>query len=280
MNVPAINDLQQMDTSMQNSIVVFDSGVGSYAIVEKIQKKYPFQNIYYLADRKSFPYGNKSREELFINIRNAIRFSENYNPMAIVLASNAPSIILKNDFSSMSLTPVYGVLPPVKDALSKSKCRSIALLGVRSLIESQEIKEYIKENSLSGDHVHLINASPLIELVENGEFLKNKNGTEEKVYDFMLRLKNNHPKIDVCTLSSTHLPWLHKLFEKCAPDCLFVDPANTIIANLPLKLREGKGVVRGLVTENELHPCLELEEMFTLLGVKIPLEVISIPESR
>ena len=49
---------------MHKPIAVFDAGIGSYAIVAEIQKQLPKQDIIYFADRASFPYGNKKRDQL------------------------------------------------------------------------------------------------------------------------------------------------------------------------------------------------------------------------
>jgi len=77
---------------MNKSIAIFDAGLGSYAIVEAIKKAYPLQDIIYFADRKSFPYGTKTTEELRDVIENSIDFLLEKGATFIVLASNAPSI--------------------------------------------------------------------------------------------------------------------------------------------------------------------------------------------
>ena len=77
---------------MNKAIAVFDAGLGSYAIVEAIKKAYPLQDIIYFADRKSFPYGTKTSEELRDIIENSIDFLLEKGAAFIVLASNAPSI--------------------------------------------------------------------------------------------------------------------------------------------------------------------------------------------
>ena len=77
---------------MNKPIAVFDAGLGSYAIVEAIKKAYPQQDIIYFADRKSFPYGAKTVEQLKTIIKNSIDFLSEKGASFIVLASNAPSI--------------------------------------------------------------------------------------------------------------------------------------------------------------------------------------------
>ena len=40
-------------------IGMFDSGVGGLTVYKEIRKKFLNENIVYLGDTKSFPYGNK-----------------------------------------------------------------------------------------------------------------------------------------------------------------------------------------------------------------------------
>ncbi|WP_280570224.1 hypothetical protein [Chromohalobacter sp. 296-RDG] len=50
--------------TLNHPIAVFDAGIGSYAIVAEIHRQLPNQDIIYLADRASFPYGDKSPDAL------------------------------------------------------------------------------------------------------------------------------------------------------------------------------------------------------------------------
>ena len=59
---------------MNKPIAIFDAGLGSYTIVETIKKAYPQQDIIYFADRKSFPYGAKTVEQLKTIIKNCCTF--------------------------------------------------------------------------------------------------------------------------------------------------------------------------------------------------------------
>ena len=52
-------------------IVVFDSGLGSLSIIKAIQNKTKSE-IIYLADKKNYPYGNKTKTQLYKIITNTI----------------------------------------------------------------------------------------------------------------------------------------------------------------------------------------------------------------
>jgi len=62
--------------SKDSPIAVFDSGVGSYSIMRMLQKELSDEHYLYLADRKSFPYGSKTHQELGEIILCTVRWLE------------------------------------------------------------------------------------------------------------------------------------------------------------------------------------------------------------
>jgi glutamate racemase len=191
---------------MYRPIAVFDAGIGSYAIVAEIRKAMSRQDIVYLADRASFPYGAKSRSELLSIMRRTIGFLNSYDPSAIGVASNAPSIMVLNELRENAPVPIFGALPPLREALALSKSARVGIMGVRSMVESPMSREFVIGHSPDPSKVALINASPLIDLVEDGSFLFASEKTQNAVDAFMERLFERHPLIDVLTLSSTIFP--------------------------------------------------------------------------
>lgn len=260
--------------SLHRSIAVFDAGIGSYAIVAEIQRRLPRQDIVYFADRASFPYGDKTPAELAKIMRRTLAFLETFTPSAIVVASNAPSITVLDEIKPLTPTPVYGVFPPLGEAIALSVSKRVGIMGVRSLIESEMLGRFVRDNDAGAEHVATINASSMVELVESGEFLFSPEATQAKVDTFIEALFQAHPAIDVLTLSSTHLPWLRPFFERARPECRFLDPAESIVASLG-KSEPGNGIVQGFVTEDERYSVEAFRRMLARLEVEIPLEVVS-----
>lgn len=262
-----------MQLGLQRPIGVFDAGIGSYGIVELIRRRYPDQDIIYFADRASFPYGSKRQEALRASVLAAISRLADAGAVAVVLASNAPSVMVLDALRPELSLPVLGVYPPVAQALQLSRSRHVAVIGVQSLIDSAEIGAYVASQADGGD-VALVNGSPLVARVEDGTFLSDPGGTQRAMDVFMAALRRDLPKVDVCTLSSTHLPWLRRFFEAAAPDMGFLDPAEEIIPQLRPYLTPGRGKTVCIATESASFPLSGLREMFHLLGVDIePLRV-------
>ena len=207
------------------AIVVFDSGFGSLSIIREIQKKFKGELIYF-ADQKNFPYGVKSKPELEQIIKKTITLLEKeFSPQLIVMASNTPTLLL--DYNRIS-SKLIGVYPPLDNAVKLSKTRNIAILGTRSVIQSEAITEFIEKCNMPNDIViHKIDCSSLVELVESGKFLTDeeycKNIIKEVLEDVFL-----DNLIDVATLSSTHLPFLEILLKPIFKNIKFLDPAKDI----------------------------------------------------
>ena len=216
---------------LRTPVGVFDAGIGSYAVARLIQQRYPWQDVIYLADRASFPYGGKTHAELGRVVGAAIARLADWGARAVVLASNAPSVMVLQELQAFSPVPVLGVYPPVRQALALSRSGEVALLGVASLVSSPQIAAYVQREA-AGRAVRVVNASALVALVESGAFLSDAAGTQTQVHAFMQALLRQHPGVDVCTLSSTHLPWLRAFFEQAAPQVQFLDPAQSVVERL------------------------------------------------
>jgi glutamate racemase len=248
---------------------IFDAGIGSYAIVQLVQKRFPDQDIIYLADRASFPYGAKDKSSLQRAVISAISRLRDLGADAVLVASNAPTITVLKDIKQLLDGPLLGVTPPVTQAIAASKTKSVGVLGVKSLIESNELKQYIAAENTCGANVATFNASPLVGLVESGAFLNKPLATIEIVRSFVSSILIAHSDIDVFTLSSTHLPWLKEPLEAVFPELLFLDPAEDAVSALAPHVTRGSGQVSCVVTASEKYPFEEFREMLATL--KIPL---------
>jgi len=204
-------------------IVVFDSGLGSLSIIKAIQKISKSEIIYF-ADQQNFPYGNKSQTQLGSIIKKSIKtLHAQFTPDVLVMASNTPSLML-----NLSTNKIIGVKPPLKEAHKISKSKRIGILGTKSAIKSKGLSNYIKEKKfLKSYKIFKINGSELIDLVESGKFITNKQYCK-KIIKKVLSDVISKNSIDTITLSSTHLPFLKSLLDKEFPNVQFIDPGNIV----------------------------------------------------
>lgn len=257
-----------MQFELHKPIGVFDAGIGSYSIVDLIRRNFPLQDIIYFADRASFPYGAKTRAELADSVNRAIETLVKLGASTVVLASNAPSVMVLDEVAAEQAVPVLGVFPPVAEALKISRSGVVAVIGVQSLVESNEIREYIQREG-EGRAVELVNGSPLVQLVEDGTFISDPFRTQAVVNTFMGQLSEMHPELDTCTLSSTHLPWLKPFFVKSTRGIEYIDPAESLLPLLKPRIREGYGRTVCIATQSDSLPLTGLVQMFRRLGLTI-----------
>ena len=221
---------------MKMKVVVFDSGLGSLSVIKAIQKKTK-SDIIYLADKKNFPYGKKTKLQLYKIITNTInRITEKFDPDAIVLASNTPSLLFKEELPSNVIT----VLPPLEKI---KKAGNVAILTTEIITKSKELDDYISQFNDLKD-ILKINCSELVELVESGKFLTHE---RECVKIILKVLKNEFKenKIKIATLSSTHLPFLLPFLKKYFREVEFLDPADDIAIKIS-KLKGPKSTGNSL----------------------------------
>lgn len=255
---------------LHKPVAVFDAGIGSYAIVDMIRRRLPRQDIVYFADRASFPYGEKDGAALLQTMRRTIDFLESYAPSAIVVASNAPTIMVLNELRATTKVPLHGVRPPLAEALRISKSGYVGIMGVRSLIDSPMLATFVREQAPNFGKVACIDASDMVSLVETGHFLFAPDATQSAVDNFAAGISRRYPAIDVLTLSSTHLPWLKPFFERAIPATCFLDPAESVVCALDGGTT-GTGRIVGIATETPKYPLETFIRMLARMGADLPI---------
>ena len=249
---------------MKMKIVVFDSGLGSLSIIKAIQKKMK-SDIIYLADKKNFPYGKKTKSQLYKIISDTIeKISERFDPDVIVLASNTPSLLFKDKLPKNVIT----VLPPLEKI---QNANNVAILATQIITESKELNNYIKQFNNFKDIIK-INCSELVELVESGKFLTHKRDCVKTILK-VLRDEFKENKIEIATLSSTHLPFLLPFLKKYFRGVEFLDPADDIAKRIS-KIK-GKRSTRNTLTIYTTESPKSLQRNLKNMGISNKVNLFS-----
>ncbi|OLC25149.1 MAG: glutamate racemase [Candidatus Nitrososphaera sp. 13_1_40CM_48_12] len=259
-----------------NPIAVFDSGIGSLSVIRELRREVPNEDLLYLADRAHFPYGTKSFPEMREIIINTINYLRRYKPKVVVVASNTPSVQVLDDVRKLiSDISLIGVRPPLKEAVRLTKKRHVGIMATEGTIRSKELENQIRREVPQHILVTKFNASPIIELIEHGIHLEN----ERRTYDVISRVLGDgvDEKIDVITLSSTHLPFVKSYLNALLPTVRFVDPAQIVARDVRKFLKfyrmtkkSGTGRLQILVTDGKR----EFERSVRAMGVREPVEEV------
>ena len=234
------------------SIAVFDSGLGSLSVIRGIRSQISKENIIYFADKKNFPYGQKSVGELEQIMASTISILSTFSPKMIVVASITPSIQILSKIKSMSTIPILGLSIPLKEASKITKKKHIGILGTKTTIKSRHLDERIKAEVPQDIFVTRIDASQIIDIIERGIFLKN----DELTFDTISRtLESLHEtNVDVLVLSSTHLSFIRSQLISMFPSIRIVDPTFNAVKEIKQYLKannilrkSGQGRIRIIV---------------------------------
>ena len=250
-------------------IVVFDSGLGSISIIKEI-KKIMKTDIVYFADQKNYPYGNKSQAQIASIIKKTINMlEEKFMPDIIVVASNTPSLML-----NLQTGKIIDVKPPLKLAQKKSKSKKIGILATKASVNSKGLVNYVKESNIPKAYkIFKINGSNLVDLVESGKFLNEKNYCKKIIKksldDYIIT-----EKIDTITLSSTHLLFLKTLLEKEFPQVEFIDPGSVVAKKIFLKIKNKQSNRNSLKIFTSGN-IINFENKLKKIGIKNKINYLS-----
>ena len=148
-------------------VVFLDSGAGGLPYLSAYGELNPARPLLYVADKKNFPYGEKTKAALVsLLIELTARIKKHFSPALIVLACNTASVSalaeLRRNFPG---TDFAGTVPAVKPALLSSVKKHIAVLGTERTVGDAYIS-HIAENTASVCAVTRIAAGELVDCVE------------------------------------------------------------------------------------------------------------------
>jgi len=255
------------------SVAVFDSGLGSLSVIRGIRSQISKENIIYFADKKNFPYGEKSVDELEQIMGETVKILSNFSPKIIVVASITPSIQILSKIKSMSSIPILGVTIPLKEASKITKKKHIGILGTKSTIKSRHLEEQIKSEVPQDIFVTRFDASQIIEIIEKGIFLKNEESTFDTISRTLEGLEETN--VDVLVLSSTHLSFIRSHLTTKYPSIRIIDPTTNAVKEIKqfLKInnmlrKNGQGRIRIIVNGDKN----EFQSLIKVMGLPGPVE--------
>lgn len=192
---------------------VFDSGLGGLTVVSSISEIFKGADIFYVADTKYAPYGEKTQEQI---LKRSIQITEflikEHKIEALIIACNtATSAAIKELRQKFTDLILIGTEPGIKPAIEATKTNSIGVLAtpatlkgdkyqllVNELFESKEIKLY--EQACPG----------LVEQIEKGEL--SSQVTKEMLQSWLKPMKENN--VDTIVLGCTHYPLIQEQIKE------------------------------------------------------------------
>lgn len=216
-----------------NSIGIFDSGLGGISVLNRCINLMPNESFIYFADKKNAPYGDKTKDEivnLMIDVMDNIFIPNNVKAVVIACntATNATIDILRAKYN----IDIIGTEPAIKPAIKQCPFdKKTIVLATESTINSDRFKN--KLESLNSDKCISIGCSGLVELIESNkkEFIKEYLKCKFK--------ETSLDDIDSVVLGCTHYPFIQDdIKDALNKDVKFFDGGEGVARRLKYILEE------------------------------------------
>lgn len=237
-----------------NPIAFFDSGVGGLTVFQKVKKILPQENYLYFGDTKNMPYGEKSEEQLIEFADKILKFFENRNAKAVVIACNTSSAIAYEKLKDKYSFKIYPIIQSVCSTLAQlDDVKKLCIIATPATIKSHAYsKEIAKYNP--NMQVFEISAPNWVRIVE--EHRINQPESIAQVKEILDIATEKNP--DKIVLACTHYPYLMNILKKFMPKEKFIDPAIFFAQNIKADLTK----------KNLLNQKFEYEKFFVSANPK------------
>ena len=217
---------------------VFDSGVGGLTVAREIMRNLPSEKIVYFGDTARVPYGSKSKETVIRYSRQIIRFLQEQQVKAIVVACNTASAFALDTVRDEFDIPIIGVIESgAKVAAARTRNKRVGIIGTVGTVGSGIHAQYLKK--LDPGITVFGKACPLfVPLVEEGWL--HDPVTLEVASRYLKELQDKD--VDTLILGCTHYPLIRSTIRQVMGEevCL-VNPAYETALELG-KLLEEQGL--------------------------------------
>ena len=223
-----------MSSIHSSPIGIFDSGVGGISVLQHISALLPNEDLYYVADSKFAPYGNKSPE--FICERAAVLtdFLIAQGVKSLVVACNTATAAAATKLRAHYALPIVAMEPAVKPAASATKSGVVGVLATSGTLKSAQFAALLEHY---GQHVRIVTQAciGLVECIERGEL--NTPATRALLSSYVQPLLT--AGADTIVLGCTHYPFVKAMIAELAgPDVVLVDTGAAVAKQLKHRLQD------------------------------------------
>ena len=132
---------------MKLKIGIFDSGIGGFTILNALLKTRKDVEVFYLADTKRIPFGNKTFQEIRLIAKEICTFFLDKNLHALLIACNTTNACALDILENNLKVPCFDLINSVSELVDK---QIVGVLATQTTVRSSYYKNAIiskKENS-------------------------------------------------------------------------------------------------------------------------------------
>jgi len=228
-------------------IGVFDSGLGGLTVVQAMTKVIKGAEIFYVADTKNAPYGEKTPQEILQFSLNITKHLINTHEIdALILACNtATSSAIKHLREQYPALIIIGTEPGIKPAIENTKTGKVGVLATPATLKGEKYQELVTALSSEKSVTLFEQACPgLVEQIEKGEIQSAQTKKMLQLWLEPMRKQN----VDTIVLGCTHYPLVGEMITDLMQcDVTLIHTGKAIAKHLLLL-----GSEKGHVNEGEL----------------------------
>ena len=195
---------------------MLDSGVGGLSVWKELKRISPSSGVLYFADSARVPYGNLSKEKIFIYAKESIDH---------LIDLGATSIAIACHTIAASVGPLLKLSTkiPVLDIASHSlplfeNLTNITLIGTKATVNSGFYQRRLVERLAKA-----IACPALVPMIESGNIDLNIVKTS---------VETINPSTNVLFLACTHFPLIKDVIQSFFPSMILIDPAESFAKTL------------------------------------------------
>ena len=207
---------------MRLKIGIFDSGIGGFTILNSLLKTRKDVEVFYLADTKRIPFGNKNYKEIRFIAKEICTFFEDKHLDALLIACNTTNACALDILETNLEIPCFDLINSVSEIVSK---QIIGVLATQTTVRSSYYK-----NAMSSKKENLKifqqECPEFVSEIEKEKLNINKLNNLSDLYLRPLLDKN----IEELILGCSHYPLIYDfLRKKLDTNIKIIDPSEALI---------------------------------------------------
>ena len=206
----------------EESIGIFDSGIGGVTVLKEIIKILPNENYIYYSDSKNNPYGDKTDEEI-IEICDKIvsNFIEQKCKTIVIACNTASAKAAKSLREKYPYIPIIAIEPAYKMVYDFAFDKVTLVMATKGTIESEKFHKLY--NKYDNHKTYLMACQGLADIIEEGN--------KEKIEKYLKKnLSKYIGKVHNVVLGCTHYPLLLNKILKYTPRNVRIVPQGEYVA--------------------------------------------------
>ena len=203
-------------------IGIFDSGIGGFTILSSLLKIRKDVEVFYLADTKRIPFGNRNFREIRLIAKEICNFFADKNLDALLVACNTTNSCALDILEDNLKVPCFDLINSVSEIVDE---QIIGVLATQTTVRSSYYKNAItskKENTI----IFQQECPELVSEIEKEKLNLDKLNSLSDLYLRPLINKN----IEELILGCSHYPLIYDfLRKKIVPTIKIIDPSKALI---------------------------------------------------